>query len=117
MSNKINSTKKEKVGKLYVALENGGEVEVPRGNTEYSYSITDNGYSVELEVTASWIKLLNGPENLLDIDVVHFVEKYAERNNLILRSIRYNKSYVFSFILSFKPEIFSFGQKEGDKVA
>jgi hypothetical protein len=114
MSDKINSTKKEKVGKLYVALEHGGEVEVPRSDRYYTYSVSDMGDFVELEVTANWMKGAKGAEALLDIDMVDFAKKYARKNNIVLVSLKYEKPYVFSFIFVCNPEVFNFEQ-ESDK--
>ena len=117
MSNKINSTKKERVGKLYMVLENGREVEVPRSDGYYTYSVSDMGAGVKLEVTADWMKRTKGAESLLDIDMVDFAKKYARKNNLILISLRYERPYVFSFIFMCKPDVFNFEQKGGDNVA
>jgi len=117
MSDKINSTKKEKVGKLYMVLENGREVEVPRSDGYYTYSVSDIGAGIELEVTADWMKGRKEAEALLDIDTVDFAKKYARKNNLLLMSLRYERPYVFSFIFMCKPEVFNFKQKGGDKVA
>jgi len=114
MSDKNNSSKKEKVGKLYVALENGGEVEVPRSDGYYTYSVSDMGAGVKLEVTADWMKGTKEAEGLLDIDTVDFAKKYARKNNLLLMSLKYERPYVFSFIFMCKPDVFNFKQ-ESDK--